>query len=330
MKGLAAFSCISQIDLDLIEESAILSETVVGRTESRGRKLLTGAMIFLGSGWCVTAACAVVAVGVLLGIIWLGRQAGGPPLPPVGSLTDTTAESEAPTEEPNEAETPPVTEEQTEPVTEGILHPEITEGGITFVSLGDGTCKIKGADPTVEGHVTVPAASPYGDVVTTVATGAFKGFRSVTSVRLPETVTVIKSSAFQGCKALRQVDLPPEVTEFGKAMFDGCGELTSVVLPHGVTEIPAMTFQTCVNLRSVEYRGDVITSIGANAFNGCRSLSELTIPGGLESIGSSAFQNCCGLYRVCYGGTAAEWRAVEISPTNNGYILSVNVVYGGG
>lgn len=329
MKGLAAFSCLSHIDPDLIEESAVLAEPVVDRTKSRGRKILTGAMIFLGSGWCVTAACAVVAVGVLLGIIWLGRQAGGPPLPPVGSLTDTTAESEAPTEPSTDGDTSDVaeapTEEQTEPVTDGVLHPEITEGGITFISLGDGTCKIKGADQNARGEITVPAVSPYGDVVTTVATAAFKGFSNITSVSLPDTVTVIKGSAFQGCGALQRVDMPPEVTEFGKAMFEGCGELTSVVLPHGVTEIPAMTFQTCVNLQSVEYRGDVITSIGANAFNGCRSLWELSIPGGLESIGSSAFQNCWPV--VYYGGSPEEWERVEINPTNNGSIIGASVVF---
>ena len=235
----------------------------------------------------------------------------------------TFAEGQNPIQSDKATEEDTEAEPETQPT--GIFHPDVTEDGITFISLGDGTCKIKGADSTMKGRITVPAASPYGDVVTTVATGAFKGFRSIVSVRLPETVTVIKGSAFQGCKALQHVELPPEVTEFGKAMFEGCGELTGVVLPRGMTEIPAMTFQTCVNLQSVEYRGDVITSIGANAFNGCRSLWELSIPGGLESIGSSAFQNCWPV--VYYGGSPEEWERVEINPTNNGGIIGASVIF---
>ena len=210
--------------------------------------------------------------------------------------------------------------------TSAIQHPEITEDGITYISNGDGTCKIKGEDRNMKGRVVVPAESPYGDVVTTVAKGAFKGFRSIVSVRLPDTVTVIGGGAFQGCGALQNVTFPPEVTEFGSAMFDGCGELRQVTLPRGMTELPAMTFQTCVNLESVEYQGDVITSIGANAFNGCRSLIYLTIPGGLKSIGLSAFQNCWPAV-VYYGGSRAEWERVEINPTNNGGIVGVDVVF---
>jgi hypothetical protein len=207
-------------------------------------------------------------------------------------------------------------------------HPDVTEGGVLFISGGDGTCKVKGADKAWEGTIVVPERSPYGDVVTTVATAAFKGFRAITSVTLPDTVTVIGNSAFQGCAALRSVDLPPAVTEFGKAMFDGCGELQEVVLPAGMTEIPAMTFQTCVSLRRVVAQ-DGITHIGANAFNGARSMAELTLPAGLESIGASAFMNCCGLQTVYYGGTRDEWSRVEVNPQNNAYIEWVDVVYGG-
>ena len=212
---------------------------------------------------------------------------------------------------------------------EPIVHPEITEGGLIFISQGDGTCKIKGADRTYAGEILVPEKSPFGDTVTAVAAGAFKGFKSVTAVTLPETVTVIKGSAFQGCSSLKTVTLPQKVTEFGRAMFDMCGELTAVVLPLGVTEIPAMTFQTCVSLQRVE-AGDTITAIGACAFNGCRSLGTLTLPkGGLKSVGSQAFLNCCGLHTVYYGGSRQEWDGVEIHPTDNSRFEYVNVVFTG-
>ena len=206
------------------------------------------------------------------------------------------------------------------------LYPDVIADGVRFISHGDGTCKVKGADKTWEGVIIVPERSPYGDVVTTVATGGFKDCSRITSVTLPDTVTVIKTSAFQNCGALQHIDLPAEVTEFGSALFDRCGELESVVLPKGLTEIPAMTFQTCVSLQSVVAQ-EGVTSIGANAFNGSRSLETLTLPAGLRSIGSAAFMNCCGLRTIYYGGDRAEWRAVEVHSYENAHLGHADVVF---
>ena len=350
MKGMTAFACMSDIDLDIIEESmglfAPARDTVI-----RGRQTASPLARFFGSGWGVAVICAVVSLSVLAAIVWAGQ--GGPVTPPPGTVetdtadsvtepltspgegsdtapaepTDTGADTGADTESDTAGEVESETE--TAPETEGVFHPDATEGGVLFISLGDGTCKIKGADKNYEGKITVPEKSPYGDTVTTVAAGAFKGFKSVTEVVLPETVTVIKGSAFQGCSELRRVTLPSEVTEFGRAMFELCGELESVVLPLGVTEIPAMTFQTCVSLQSVVAK-DRITAIGANAFNGCRSMGTLTLSkGGLESIGEQAFMNCCGLHTVYYGGSRAEWDQVEVEPLYNSYIYRVNVICNG-
>ena len=340
MKELLALSAMSYVDDDLIEESAALLSPPLKVRRSKGRGILAGAMIFLGSGWCVAAVCFAVSVGLIAGMIWMVNQPFDPWLPPAGSGESTSDETDPsvtePDSPPDESESadpadPETNPSDTEPEsgTESAFHPEITEGGVTFISLGDGTCKVKGADPSATGKITVPSVSPYGDVVTTVATGAFKGFREIKAVSLPDTVKIIGGSAFQGCAALESVELPPELEEFGRAMFTGCGELRSVVLPRGVTEIDAMTFQTCVSLQSVVCE-DEITAIGASAFNGCRSLATLTIPGGLKTIGASAFLNCCGLRTVYYGGSSAEWAQVEIHPTDNTYIEWVDVVCGAG
>ena len=336
MKELLALSAMSYVDDDLIEESAALLSPPLKVRRSKGRGVLAGAMIFLGSGWCVAAVCFAVSVGLIAGMIWMVNQPFDPWLPPAGSGESTSDETDPsvtePDSPPDESESadpadPETNPSDTEPEsgTESAFHPEITEGGVTFISLGDGTCKVKGADPSAAGKITVPSVSPYGDVVTTVATGAFKGFREIKAVSLPDTVKVIEGSAFHSCASLVSVNLPPEVESFGRAMFTGCGELKSVVLPRGMTELPAMTFQTCVNLESVEYRGDVITSIGASAFNGCRSLRKLSIPGGLKTIGASAFQNSWPV--VYYGGSPEEWERVEINPTNNGGIIGANVIF---
>ena len=363
MKGMTAFACMSDLDLDLIEESMGLF-TPAAVPAVRVRRTGTALSRFFGSGWGVAVICAAVSLSVMVAIVLAGR--GGWVTPPdvgteepeshetvyeseSGDVTHEPTEESAPTgetepEEPTGEDseavsgedseegttevTEAVTEEDTEAVTEGVFHPDAIEGGVLFISNGDGTCKIKGADKTYEGSITVPERSPHGDVVTTVAVGAFKGFKSLTAVELPETVTVIKGSAFQGCSVLKRVKLPSEVTEFGRAMFDLCGELESVVLPRGLTKIDMMTFQTCVSLQSVVAQ-EGITSIEANAFNGCRSLATLTLPAGLESVGQSAFQNCCGLRTVYYGGSREEWERVEVDPVNNAYIVFVEVVFGG-
>ena len=362
MKGMTAFACMSDLDLDLIEESMGLF-TPAAVPAVRVRRTGTALSRFFGSGWGVAVICAAVSLSVMVAIVLAGR--GGWVTPPdvgteepeshetvyeseSGDVTHEPTEESAPTgetepEEPTGADseavsgedseegttevTEAVTEEDTEAVTEGVFYPDAIEGGVLFISNGDGTCRIKGADKTYKGSITVPEVSPYGERVTTVATGAFRGFTEITEVILPDSVTVIKGSAFQGCGSLVHVDLPPEVTEFGRAMFDRCGELLEVVLPKGLTSIDMMTFQTCVNLRRVVAQ-EGITSIGANAFNGCRSLHELTLPAGLESIGSAAFMNCCGLQTIYYGGRLSEWQDVEIHEYENAHLGHAQIVSG--
>ena len=327
MKGMTAFTCISEIDLDLIEESMSLftSPKAVRGTVAREPSRLSR---FLSSGWGVAMICAVVSLAVLTAIVWAGQQ--NPVTPPIHGTVESDIQTEPENETFSESGggmgTSSETDTQPEPETAGVFHPDVTEGGVLFVSNGDGTCKIKGSDKIWQGSITVPEKSPYGDTVTTVATGAFRSFRFLTSVTLPDTVTVIGDSAFQGCGSLVSVELPPAVTEFGRVMFDGCGKLQSVVLPEGLTEIPSMTFQTCVSLESVVAR-EGVTSIETNAFNGCSGLQTLTLPAGLESVGSAAFKNCCGLQTVYFGGTREEWEAVEIHEYDNGNFVWVDVVF---
>lgn len=348
MKGLHAFACIGDVDLDLIEESAVLLEATPTMALTKPRRERPALSRFFANGWGVAVLCAVVSISVLSAIIWAGRQ--GPVTPPLpgteetdtahgeredptdgpeesGTLPEGETPAEADTADGTEPDTRPGEDTKTEDGTEAVFQPDITADGITFLSNGDGTCRIKGADKTYKGSITVPEVSPYGERVTTVASGAFRGFTEITEVILPDSVTVIKGSAFQGCGSLVSVELPPAVTEFGRAMFDRCGELRSVVLPAGLTEIPAATFQTCVNLQRVVAQ-EGITAIGANAFNGCRSLHELTLPAGLKSIGSAAFMNCCGLVTIYYGGTLSEWEDVEIHEYQNAHLGHARIVSG--
>ncbi|MDE7227981.1 MAG: Ig-like domain-containing protein [Treponemataceae bacterium] len=61
-----------------------------------------------------------------------------------------------------------------------------------------------------------------------------------------------------------------------------------------------------------------VTSIGAGAFRSCKSLASVTIPEGVTVIGSNAFTWCDSLESVCYGGTLAQWCALD----GNGRLMS--------
>lgn len=132
MNELLAFSSLSYLDDDLIEESCALLAPAAKPARVGGRRLLTGAMIFLGSGWCVAAVCAVVSIGILAGMIWLGRQPFDPTISPGGTDTptaETTEPADTEGDTGHESELGSGTAADTESVTDGILHPEIIEGG---------------------------------------------------------------------------------------------------------------------------------------------------------------------------------------------------------
>ena len=87
--------------------------------------------------------------------------------------------------------------------------------------------------------------------VTSIATSAFAGKETLTSVTIGSNVTTIKAGAFQLCKAL-----------------------TSITIPSGVTTIEEKAFKDCTGLKKVTI-GKGVTSIGADAFLGCTNVNEV-------------------------------------------------------
>ena len=73
---------------------------------------------------------------------------------------------------------------------------------------------------------------------------------------------------------------------------------------------------------------DGVTSIGDNAFVALRNFTSITIPASVTSIGDIAFFLCNALTTVYYGGTEAQWKAIEIG-VNNDLLLNANVVCAG-
>lgn len=315
MKDFMLLNAMGGIDADLVEESMVLFDVDPSKKISKPQSAFSR---FFNSGWGVAVICAFVGIGIIAGIVWAGRNAPDEPPFPFGESdegSDNTvvtepvvAETEAPTEAP--------TESPTEPATEGVLYDPITEGGLTFISAGDGTCAVSAVDKSLAGAVSVPEVSPYGDRVTTIASYGFQSCTWITSLTLPDSVTVIKSGAFLGCSGLVSIQMPERLTSMGTGVFQKCTKLRSIIMPEGIKTLPRQTFETCTELQSVEFKEGLV-KIDDNAFNGCSRLTTLYIPATLESVGSSAFLNCCGLSRIYFGGTRQEWEAVKVHKMGN-------------
>ena len=116
---------------------------------------------------------------------------------------------------------------------------------------------------------------PYGTVV--IGESAFRDYRCLINVTIPNSVKNITLNAFAGCSKLTNVTIPNSVKSIGNYAFNSCPSLTNVTIPNSVT------------------------SIGAGAFNSCTNLKNVTIPNSVKSIGNSAFYNCSKLTDVTLG-----------------------------
>lgn len=149
-------------------------------------------------------------------------------------------------------------------------------------------------------NFTVDIPSQYnGKPVVAISDGAFMGYTSLISVKIPDTVKKIGAQAFFGCVLLANVDIPDSVTHIGAYAFSGCAMLTSVTIPDRVTTIGNGAFNLCTNLSNVTI-GNGVTAIGVYAFYDCKSLTHISIPDSVTAIGTMAFYGCDSLYYNLY------------------------------
>ena len=115
--------------------------------------------------------------------------------------------------------------------------------------------------------------------------------KDVKEAVIPAGVTKIGDRAFSGCKALVSVEIPESVTAIGVYAFKGCN----------ITELS----HPCLTIK-----GGVAIKDGVAEY--CASQArEIVIPDSVTAIGGSAFEDCTSLVSVEFGGTVAQWEAVE-------------------
>ena len=184
--------------------------------------------------------------------------------------------------------------------------------GVTYVK-----CGTKDFTATTGKYTPWYVASATGDRTVTVELGAgltetgvyaFANCGNLTMI-LPEGLTTISDSSFSGA-GLKSIVIPNSVTKIGLSAFSGCPKLESVTLPTtGLTTISNYAFQKCTALKSVTIPSGV-TSMGISIFDGCTSLKSVTLPAD-ATVSLRMFAGCTALKTIHYGGTQAQWAALE-------------------
>ena len=177
--------------------------------------------------------------------------------------------------------------------------------------------------------LTLPSVDFDGVAIQAVNDNAFKDNTAIRSVAVPDSYTSIGAYAFSGCTGLTAVTLPDNMVRIGMGAFSNCSGLTAIDLPASLAAVEQSAFFYCGKLAKVELPSGV-TSIGNSAFWGCGSLTSITIPASVTSIDYGAFMDCAKLTDVYYGGTADQWKAIQINNDQdfNGALLKAKIHYG--
>jgi len=137
-----------------------------------------------------------------------------------------------------------------------------------------------GTDP----YVVIPAT--YNGLPVTVI-GRLGGTTTITHITLPDSITTVSNQAFQSLRNMESISLPDSVTAIGESAFSDCRQMTGITLSQN------------------------LTAIGPYAFARCLNLTQIHIPASVTSIGEGAFQNCYQQQSITYGGTMAQWNAIQ-------------------
>ena len=189
-------------------------------------------------------------------------------------------------------------------------------------------------------NVTIPSS------VTAIAEETFAYCTLLESVTIPSSVTAIGESAFCYCLALADMTLPKNLTEIGETAFYGCHGLTSAAISDKVISIGRGAFWNCGRLAeiAVDPGNASYSSLDGVLFDKDMTtliqcpggkIGACSIPASVTSIGEGAFSYsyengaAANITDVYYGGTEAQWAAIQVAEGNEPLTLAA-IHYGGG
>ncbi|MBQ6275029.1 MAG: leucine-rich repeat protein, partial [Oscillospiraceae bacterium] len=158
--------------------------------------------------------------------------------------------------------------------------------------------------------------------VTGIGNRAFAQLPNLSSVEISDTVTTIGNYAFSDDSRLTAIILPNGISSIGTGAFRNSG-LVEIRLPDSVTSIGAQAFNNCRKLERV-WLSNQLSSIPSACFDSCTSLCMVSIPVSVTSINNTAFNSCSALRAeggaVYYGGTSAQWAAINLTGASATYL----------
>lgn len=181
------------------------------------------------------------------------------------------------------------------------------------------------------------------DGVKTVGDHAFYECEKLRLATIGKGLTRLEDGVFERCFLLKAIYIPENITSIGKA-FVHCVSLRVINIPRSVTSIASGAFYSTAALRTVivdsrnEYyfssgncliekesktvlagggtkivipADGSVTSIDGWAFYNNYLLKSIEIPEAIKTIGRYSFELCFALTDIYFGGTTAEWNAIE-------------------
>lgn len=154
-----------------------------------------------------------------------------------------------------------------------VTKSDATKGTVQFVKTKSTKAK----------KVAIPDTVTFDGItykVTSIASGALKDNKIVTTVTIGKNVTTIGASAFYGCSKLTTVTIGANVTTIGDKAFCKCTALTKITIPSKVNKIGKQAFYGCKKLKTITIKTTKLTSknVGSSAFKGIYVEATIKVP----------------------------------------------------
>ena len=125
------------------------------------------------------------------------------------------------------------------------------------------------------------------------------------------------------------VSLGGGAESIGSDAFNCYSEIREVRFGGGCTRIGESAFYRAESIQNL-WLDEGLRVIDERAFEHCSGMTAIYLPASLGSIGSYAFYHCGALRHVYYGGTEAQWEAIEISGEYNDDLFNAELHCGWG